>query len=158
MEKEFETKKTLEEMRHDIKTFDELVSYLQYVKDNCNTCYGEAPRAISQAALAVSWYLASEFGITGWQAGFVMWDYVRGWRFNDNKCGLRLIDYDEMLYPQHEYKFEKIIPLNIFEDLKIAAKEKIEEERPYAVHPDVLAHWKSIAEGNIPFGYKIGEV
>ena len=84
-EVEFEVKELLENERKNIKSFDDLVSFLQKVKDNYNTGYGTAPRAIAQAALATAWYLSSEFGITGFQAGFVMWDFITGWKYTNNK-------------------------------------------------------------------------
>ena len=70
--REFVVKEQLEKERKDIKSFDDLVAFLQRVKDNCNTGYGTAPRAIAQAALATAWFLSSDFGITGFQAGCVM--------------------------------------------------------------------------------------
>ena len=37
---EFECKKLLEEQRKSIKTFEDLIEFLKYVKDNCNSGYG----------------------------------------------------------------------------------------------------------------------
>lgn len=88
---EFELRDKLREKRKDIKSFDELIEFLRYVKDNCNCGYGEAPRSIAQASLAVAWYFASEFGITGFQAGCTVWDFIRDWEYYNNKCGLRLL-------------------------------------------------------------------
>lgn len=64
MRNEFEMKEELEQKRKDINSFDNLVDYLKYIKNNCNYDYGVAPRSIAQASLAVAWYLAKEFGIT----------------------------------------------------------------------------------------------
>ena len=58
-----------------------------------------------------------------------------------------------MLYPQYEYKYEKTIDKITWENLQKAAKKNLEES-PDA-HPDVIKHWQSIVDGNIPFGYKI---
>ena len=151
--REFEVKEQLEKERKDIKSFDDLVAFLQRVKDNCNTGYGTAPRAIAQAALATAWFLSSDFGITGFQAGFVMWDFIRDWLYSGNKCGMKIVDYDEMLYPQYEYKYQKTISSDVFATLQKEAKKNL-EEREYA-HPDVVKHWKSIADGNVPFGYVV---
>lgn len=153
--REFEVKEQLEKERKDIKSFDDLVSFLQKVKDNCNTGYGTVPRAIAQAALATAQYLASDFGITGFQAGFVMWDFIEGWSFPDNKCGMNLINYDDMLYPQYDFRFEKAISKDTFNALREKAKELL-ENKSYA-HPDVVSHWRSIIEGNVPFGYVVKE-
>lgn len=148
---EFEMKEELERKRSEIKTFEDLVSFLEYVKDNCNYDYGVAPRSMAQAALAVAWYLSSEFGITGFQAGFVMWDFIKDWMYQYNECGLRLVDYDNMLYPQYKYKYEKTISSSTWRALQKAAKKKLEETE--SAHPDVKAHWQSIVDGAVPFGY-----
>ena len=120
--REFEVKAQLEKERENIKTFDDLVSFLERVKNTCNTGYGTAPRAIAQAALATAWYLASDFGITGFQGVCTMWDFIRDWEFPCNECGMKIVDYDNMLYPQYDYKFEKTIPTRTFESLQKTAK------------------------------------
>ena len=151
--REFEVKEQLEKERKDIKSFDDLVDFLQRVKDNCNTGYGTAPRAIAQAALATAWYLSSDFGITGFQAGFVMWDFIRDWMYSGNECGMKIVNYDDMLYPQYEYKYEKTISRDTFEALQEAAKKHLEKSE--FAHPAVVNHWKSIVSGNVPFGYVV---
>lgn len=153
-ETEFIVKEQLENERKNIKSFDDLVSFLERVKNTCNTGYGMAPRAIAQAALATAWYLSSEFGITGFQAGFTMWDFISDWQYRDNKCGMKIVNYDDMLYPQYDYKFEKTISKDTFKALQEAAKKNLEEHSGRS-HPNVIDHWKSIVDGNVPFGYVI---
>ena len=153
--KEFEARDILRKERKEIKSFDDLVSFLQNVKDNYNTGYGTAPRAIAQAALAAAWYLSSNFGITGFQASFTMWDFIRDWLYSDNECEMKIVNYDDMLYPQYAYKFEKMISKDVFDDLQRVAKKKLEE--PEYAHPAVVEHWKSIVNGNVPFGYVVNE-
>lgn len=152
---EFELRDKLVDMRKEIKTFEELTEFLKYVKENCNEDYGGAPRAMAQACLAVAWYLSDEFGITGFQAGFVMWDFILGWIKTHNQTSLKLVDYDDMLYPQYWDKFEKTISPDTWEAIQKAAKKNLEEDRGYPVHPNVQAHWESIVAGNIPFGYVV---
>lgn len=152
-ENEFDAKKTLQEERRSINSLDELVEYIKNVKDNYNIGYGTAPRAIAQAALATAWYLSKEFGITGFQAGCVMWDFITDWSYTNNKCGLKIVDYDNMLYPQYNYKFQKTISLDTYEALQKAARENLENTK-YA-HIDVVKHWQYIADGNVPFGYVV---
>ena len=150
---EFKMRDLLKEKRKEIKDLDDLMEFLKYVKENCNYGYGVAPRSIAQAALATALYLSNEFGITGFQAGFVMFDFIRDWNFSNNKCGLKIIDYDDMLYPQYYDKFEKTISRETFEELQKEAEENLKNTE-YA-HPNVVAHWESIVEGKVPFGYKI---
>lgn len=153
---ELELKKKLVEKRSEIRNFDDLIEFLTYVKDNCNCGYGEAPRSIAQAALAVSWYLASEFGITGTQAGYVMFDFIRDWQYRSNKSGLKIVDYDKMLYPQCEHDFQKTIYPWTWDTLQAEAKMLLENDGK-TTHPDVVKHWESIVAGNIPFGFTIKE-
>ena len=150
---EFKLRDKLKEDRENIKSFDELISFLQNVKENCNYGYGEAPRAIAQAALATAWYLSSEFGITGFQASFVMWDFILDWQYRNNKCGLKMIDYDDMLYPQYEHKFEKTLSTDTFEALQKEASKLFEDSK--GAHQEVIKHWKSIVDGKVPFGYML---
>ena len=181
---EFIAKEELQAKRREIgEDFDKLVEFLKEVRDNYNTDYGTAPRAIAQASVATAWYLASVFGITNFQAGFVMWDFIRDWQYRDNECGLKIVDYDLMLYPQYEYKFtEKTISKWQWEALQKKAQKEIDrinetvesynksqaegmedfinkEGRDW-VDTDfcnirVLNHWKSIVEGKVPFGFKV---
>lgn len=183
---EFIAKEELQAKRREIgEDFDKLVEFLKDVRDNYNYDYGVAPRAIAQASVATAWYLASVFGITGFQAGFVMWDFIRDWQYRNNECGLKIIDYDNMLYPQYEYKFtEKTISKWQWEALQKQAQKELDriqetvesynrnqaegmedfinkEGRDW-VETDfcnvrVLNHWKSIVEGKVPFGYRVVE-
>lgn len=97
---EFEIRDKLKTDRKEIKSFDDLVNFLKEAREY-NVDYGGAPRAIAQAALATAWWFASDFGITGFQAGCVMWDFIIDWMYTSNQCGLRIVDYDDMLYPQY---------------------------------------------------------
>lgn len=153
--REFEVKEQLEKERKDIESFDELVAFLERVKNTCNTGYGTAPRAIAQAALATAWYLSREFGITGFQANCAMWDFIEGWTYTDNKCGMEIVNYDNMLYPQYDDNFDKTIPKCVFLALQKEAKEKLKENKN--ARPAVVSHWQSIVDGNVPFGYVVEE-
>lgn len=152
---EFKVRDELIERRKNIKNFDELIEYIKDVKDNYNRGYGEAPRAIAQASLAVAWYLSDVFGITGFQASCVMWDFITGWQMTGNTCGLKLVDYDNMLFPQYDHKFEKTIPSNVWISLKEQASKFIND------FPDastkVIEHWESIVNGKVPFGYIVSD-
>ena len=154
---EFEVRDTLREKRKQIKHFDDLTAFLKDVTENYNIGYGAAPCAMAQAALATAWFLSSEFGITGFQASFVMWDFIRDWLFSNNECGLRLVNYDDMLYPQYERQFQKTISSSTWEQIQSAAKKLLEEHDEIPAHPAVQAHWQSIADGKVPFGYTVSD-
>ena len=91
-------------------------------------------------------------GITGFQASFIGWEMIKEF-FHESKIGMRLVDYEDMLYPQYEEKFKKIISKDIWESLQKQAEINLKES-PDA-HPKVIKHWKSIVEGKVPFGYKV---
>ena len=120
--------------------------------------YGSVCVAVAACALAGVYAADSlpQGGITGFQAGFVMWEFVRQLNYRGNKCGLRMIDYDNMLFPQYAHKFEKTISSDIWKLLQEEAQRKLEEDSDYA-NPDVINHWKSIVDGVVPFWYKIEE-
>lgn len=158
---EFDVQKELVEKRKQIETHEDLAAFLKDVEENYNISYGCAPRAMAQASLAmaqaslaVAWYLADKFGISisSFQAGFVMWDFIRDWSYPHNKCGLKIVDYDNLLYPQYGDKFEKRITTTVWAYLQEEAKERLKNDSEYT-HPAVIAHWKSIVDGNVPFGY-----
>lgn len=136
-------------------TLDELPNFIDRMTHGYNHDYGTAVHAVSACALAAAWAACCEedIGLTGFQAGFVMWDFIKNWTKTGNKCGLRLIDYDEMLYPQYEYKMDKTISKDTWEALQAEAKKNLETADLF--HPKVKEHWQSIVDGNVPFGYKV---
>lgn len=149
---EFELKALLAEKRKEIKTFDDLIAFLTEIKDNYSNCgYGETIRAIGQAITATAFYFGDIMGTTGFQASCIMWDFIRNYIYPHNKCGMRLMDYDKMLYPQYGYQFDKTIPQSTWEELQKTAIENLEDNE-YAA-PAVRKHWQSIADGIVPFGY-----
>lgn len=165
-----EKKQVTEEMRPEIfwfekakhiKTPQELTEFAKELFDDTGHDYGTVCHAIGAFALAAAWMAAYKEGITGFQAGFVMWDFVRHWMYPTNMTGMKLVDYDNMLYPQYDYKFEKTISSDIWEGLQSAAKKKLEEnseeKQGYTAHPEVVKHWQSIVDGKIPFGFTISD-
>ncbi len=135
IEPEFKARDELTEWIENIKTFDQLVDFLEDVKEHYYGCERRVLlAAIMQACLAVSWYLSKEFEIP--------------------ETGLKLIDYDEMLYPQNGFKFEKTISSDTWERLQETAK-RLLGERGICAELDVFSHWKSIADGKVPFGYTV---
>jgi hypothetical protein len=74
----------------------------------------------------------------------------------NTKCGLKLINYDDMLYPQLEHKFEKTITPDVWDALQTEAAARL-KEHPDWTHPNVVSHWQSIVDGKVPFGYSVQE-
>lgn len=138
-------------------TEEELPDFYARIIHGYNHDYGTACHAVAACALAAAWAACGDddIGLSGFQAGFVMWDFIKNWTKSGNECGLQLIDYDDMLYPQYEYKFKKIISSDIWQSLQQKAKENLEKS-PDA-HPAVVNHWNSIANGVVPFGYSVSD-
>ena len=141
------------------QTLETLPEFIRHLMNDYH--HGTVCNALGACAAAAAWAAnrEPEGGITSFQAGFAMWEFIRQWMFSNNECGLRLIDYDDMLYPQYEYKFVgRTISSNTWAALQNTAKKKLEEDEKneaYRAHPLVIAHWKSIADGKVPFGYTV---
>ena len=155
-----------EEMHPEKEWFEEachmkaenLPAFYEKMTHAYNHDYGTAVHAVAACALAAAWAACGEedIGLSGFQAGMVMWDFIKNWTKTGNKCGLRLIDYDNMLYPQYEEKFDKTISESAWKNIQKAAKENL-EKAPEA-HPCVIKHWQSIVDGKVPFGYRVVDV
>ena len=146
-------------------TEETLPDFIHMLMHNYIHDYGTICHAMAAAAIAAAWACdhSDQGGITGMQASFVMWGFIRDWEKRNNKCGLRLIDFDDMLYPQYEEKFNSrtISPMR-FNNLQKAAKELLEESKDengeFVGHAkEVLEHWQSIVDGKVPFGWTISE-
>lgn len=138
------------------QTFETLPAFLKHLEEDYRHDYGTVCHAMAAAALGATWAMdhAPGGGITGFQAGAVMWQFIHHW-MGDNGP-MRLVKFDEMLYPQHAARFDKVISKNTFKYLQEEAAKKLVQPDPQT-HPAVLAHWQSIANGVVPFGYKIEE-
>jgi len=137
-----------------IRNEKEFMEFSKKIMDSYSHDYGTCVHAVSALALAGAWLGCNNLGITGFQAGCVMWDFIRNWNNKYNECGLKLIDYDLMLYPQYQYRFEKTISKETWEKLQEMALKNVSEKHKFT-HPDVLKHWESIVDGIVPFGYKV---
>lgn len=94
----------------DKMTMDKLPEFLKHLTEDYQHDYGTICHAISAGALATVHAMNNLpcGGITGFQAGFVMWGIIREMNYRNNKCGLRIQDMDKLLYPQYEEQFHCI--------------------------------------------------
>lgn len=152
-------KKQAYEIAKSVNTTDELVEFINFI-NNIPLDYGTVVYAQCAAMLAAQHLLniGSQGGITGFQAGFIGWEMIKEFMIVGD-CGLSIRDWEKMLYPQYEEKFEKTISREIFERLQEKAKEKLfnddESVNGYTLHPEVREHMESIVNGVVPFGYVI---
>ena len=141
------------EKADEIKTIDQLTEFINHLLGDYVHDYGTVCHAIGAAAVATAWYGANVEGITRFQAGFVMWDFIKNWTKPNNKCGMKLVDYDDFLYPQYQYKYEKTISKDAWRCIQEQAKKNLESNE--AACPEVRNHWLNIVCGIVPFGYKV---
>lgn len=138
------------------QTIETLPNFMNHVLNDYCHDYGTICHAITACSIAAAWAAdnSEHGGITGFQASCVMWEFVRQWSYPNNKCGLKIIDFDNMLYPQYEVKFiEQEISKKVWESLQEQAKELLETKT--VASDRVIRHWQSIAKGIVPFGYTV---
>lgn len=133
-------------------TMKTLPAFLKKLTEEYEHDYGTICHAVTAGALATARAIdrSPGGGITGFQAGCIMWDFIKHWMHYKNP--MRLVDYENMLYPQYETKFTCITP-STWKWLRGKAKQNLKEKQQ--AHPEVLKHWQEIANGVIPFGYNV---
>ena len=87
-------------------------------------------------------------GLTNMQASYLMWQIIRTTFGKKDKLGLKLIEFEWLLYPQLLYRFDTIINDETHQKLIELAKEKI-VANPKASE-EVIEHWKKIMTGWLP--------
>lgn len=139
---------------------ESLTEFILQIMNGYDHDYETVVHAIAACALAAAWAAngtnGAKGGITGFQANAIMWDFITEWRYSNNQTSLQIIDYDEMLFPQYEQKFQKTIPSRIWKLIQNEARKKL-KENPNA-DEKVIKHWESIVNGEVPFGYKVKEI
>ena len=151
------SKELLQEWREEMKemTLEKLPEFLRKLSEDYEHDYGTICHAISIGGVATMWAMnnTKQGGITGFQAGAIMWENIMNWDETMRNKSLKMVDYSLMLYPQYKYKFEKTISADTWVNLQKEAKENLKNS-PNASE-NVKAHWQSIVSGNVPFGYTI---
>ncbi len=112
------------------QTLKSLPEFIDSLLNDHSHDYGSICCALAAGALATmnAMNKHKNAGITGFQAGCVMWEVIRQWNYKSNKTGLRIVDYDNMLYAQYQEHFHKTIDKNVFEALKKEAQTLLEED------------------------------
>lgn len=113
--------------------------------------YGTSIKAVSAAMIGTFWAFNKEEGFTGFQAGFIPW-FMMDEFWGKSETGRRVINFDDMVFPQYEGKFKSTISKGMFKKVQERASRFIKEGRS---HPDVKKHMESIVAGEVPFGYKL---
>lgn len=134
-------------------TMEELPEFLRHLVEDYEHDYGTICHALAAGSLATTHAMnkTEQGGITGFQSGAIMWEFIRHWGIGINGP-MQLIRYENMLYPQY-WEYFTTISESTWKWLQREAKRKLKES-PDA-HPDIKAHWEKIVNGKVPFGYVI---
>lgn len=138
------------------QTLETLPGFLKKLTEDYGHDYGTICHAIAAGAIGAAWAVerCPQGGITGFQASAVMWEFIQKWESIEGP--LRLIRYELMLYPQYEEQFaNKTIQKSTWEYLQKIAGEKLDNPDNGNAHGDVKKHWRSILNGQVPFGYEV---
>ena len=138
------------------QTLESLPGFLLHLSEDYEHDYGTIVHAITAAALAAATVMdhSPGGGITGFQASCVMWEFIAKWMGYDNQP-LRLIKYEEMLYPQSEEHFDRTLSPDTAKWLQTEAQKRLAEDWEVSPNLAVIEHWQRLATGSLPFGYTV---
>lgn len=138
------------ERAKEIKTVAELTEFVTELREGYQHDYDTICHAIAAAGIAAMWCVNSgpQGGISGFQAGCIMWEMIDRWGVFD-KGPKRMQCFYDLIYPQMEHKFTRI-SRQTWEMVKAEAKKRLAESG--LMHPDVRRHMQLVADGHIPFG------
>lgn len=159
-EKDKETIEAWFRKADEVRTLDDLSAFLKHLTTAYRHDYGTIVHAIVAGCIATAKAIdrSPVGGITGFQASCAMWGFITRFMHYE-KQPMRLVRYEEMLYPQYAYKFARTITPDTWKWLQDEAKKHLalfeSGERPCA--RAVRDHWASIAAGTVPFGYSISD-
>lgn len=135
------------------QTVETLPAFIKMLNEYPDHDYNTTAYATSAATLGASWAMAEYYGITGFQAECIMWEYIQNWGLSYKNKPLRIVNYDDMLYPMYDYKFTTI-DIRTWKWVQERAKELYNGGNCVACN-SVIDHWKSIIDGKVPFGYTV---
>lgn len=139
------------------QTMETLPAFMNHLMNDYEHSYESIVYALAACALGAVYAAMNSAGPRGgisyFQSCCVMWSFIRSFIYNHNECSMRLLNYDEMLYPQCEDIFTSI-QADTWQRVQEKAKEKLAEYSD--ADPEVRTHWQSIVDGYVPFGYHVG--
>lgn len=136
-------------------TMETLPEFLKKLTEDYAHDYGTVCHALAAGAIATCWAMdRTEYGgITGFQASCIMWQFIMNWMSYD--APLVLLNFENMLYPQHRDRFSPTISKSTWEWMREMANKRLSETGDIEPHPEVKRHWQSIVDGVIPFGWRL---
>jgi hypothetical protein len=127
------------------KTLEELNEYITSLTDRKHD-YGTCVYAMSLASLATFNFVASQLGVTGFQASCADLEFIGKTR--GMKDGFRIIDYNKLLYPQYfsNEHFPTIHSLLFEQKAKLQKRAKELLETNPDASETVRKHWEKLAK------------
>lgn len=137
-------------------TMETLPAFLKELAEHPHD-YGTICVAMAAGAIATCYALdrTPNGGITGFQAGCVGWDFLRGWHsWPEDGAGHALLDYDLLLYPQYARQFNSV-SRKVLDRVREKARKMLREKGQMC--ETVRAHMVFVAEGGVPFGLAVSD-
>lgn len=134
-----------------VKTKEDLIMIMDEIEKS-NFDYGGIVVACMAAMTAAMNVVnrGPQGGITGFQAGCLMWECIKKFGMFGDDAILRIVDYKDLLFPQCDYHFTTI-PSSAHDKLVAIAKAYDTKN----CNPKVAERIKSVSEGNIPCGLTV---
>ena len=152
-----EHRKWLEKAKHVSR--EELPSFIDEIMEKGDG-YSDLIYAVSSCCIATMSVCGK--GMTGYQASWVPLIFLQNVNGVGTKVGFKVVDYDNMMYPQYEDYFNVTLSRDMMEALQEEAVERLGEyaDRPNddkMIAPSVLKHWIKLASGTPPYGLNVEE-
>lgn len=139
----------------DVVTMRDVVAFYDELANDYEHDYGTICHAMAALGIAAMRALnnSEQGGITGFQAGCVMWEFIK--HFMHMEGPMRLIEYKDILYPQFDDKFDKKLSKEMLEWLQEKAKKAMDGNVMMSIavaqrHHDIIA-------GKLPEGWSLEE-
>lgn len=134
-----------------VATPEALSGFVVSLTNDYHHDYGTICHALAAAAVAAASCVnrSPVGGITGFQAGAVMWQFIEEWMQEPGPK--RLVKYADLLYPQYVADLAKpSISADTRDWLRDEAQKKLASTQREHVHADVWEHWQRLALGVLP--------
>ena len=129
-------------------TFDNMMDIVEKYFHEYEQDYDSVVEITEACCEAMAWACSEKLGLTGFQASCVGLLFLQRFNGIGKNVGLKVLDYDAMLYPQNAERFEPCVERSIFEGMQRQAIANLNElENSRHVHPEVELHWRRIADG-----------
>lgn len=140
----------------EVKSPNELLDFIRHLEKDYTHDYGTIVHAIAAGMLATLSAMDNgpQGGITGFQASCLMHELIP--HLSMIEPPYHITSFRDLLYPQYEKKFDKVIDTQTWAYLQKKAAEQLASGVSNA-DGSVVDHWQSIVDGKVPFGFSVEE-